>query len=361
MSKPKEINLFPGSNTSKGFYSFYRYILTQDNANRILCLKGGPGTGKSSLMKKVGKYFFDKGYNIEYHHCSSDSNSLDGIVVKELNVAILDGTSPHIVDPITPGAVDEIINLGDALDIDKLTPHKKEIIALNREISKNFKRAYRFLGSAKYIHDDWSNINYESLDSTKISNFIQNLKNNIFKRDKSGYGDERHLFSTAITPSGITTYTENIVEDYKTKYVLIGGPGYGKTEILKYIGSCGQKKGYYIEYMHDPFIPERIEHLLIPELNTCILTNNEISKCNFSQIDYNLSDYSKYAITGDKLSEIEYNSKLFYNLIAKSVKLIDKAHTLHDKLETYYISAMDFSIVDKIYDSVIKKLEKYYV
>ena len=264
MSKPKEINLFPGSNTSKGFYSFYRYILTQDNANRILCLKGGPGTGKSSLMKKVGKYFFAKGYNIEYHHCSSDSNSLDGIVVKELNVAILDGTSPHIVDPITPGAVDEIINLGDALDIDKLTPHKKEIIALNREISKNFKRAYRFLGSAKYIHDDWSNINYESLDSTKISNLIQNLKNNIFKRDKSGYGDERHLFATAITPSGITTYTENIVEDYKTKYVLIGGPGYGKTEILKYIGSRGQKKGYYIEYMHDPFIPERIEHLLIP-------------------------------------------------------------------------------------------------
>ena len=183
MSKPKEINLFPGSNTSKGFYSFYRYILTQDNANRILCLKGGPGTGKSSLMKKVGKYFFAKGYNIEYHHCSSDSNSLDGIVVKELNVAILDGTSPHIVDPITPGAVDEIINLGDALDIDKLTPHKKEIIALNREISKNFKRAYRFLGSAKYIHDDWSNINYESLDSTKISNLIQNLKNNIFKVD----------------------------------------------------------------------------------------------------------------------------------------------------------------------------------
>ncbi len=113
--------------------------------------------------------------------------------------------------------------------------------------------------------------------------------------------------------------------------------------------------------MHDPFIPERIEHLLIPELNTCILTNNEISKCNFSQIDYNLSDYSKYAISGDKLSEIDYNSKLFYDLIDKSVKLINKAHSLHDELETYYISAMDFSVVDGIYDKVIKKLEKYYV
>jgi hypothetical protein len=42
---------FPGGNTSKGFYSLYRYILSQDEARRIICIKGGPGTGKSSLMK----------------------------------------------------------------------------------------------------------------------------------------------------------------------------------------------------------------------------------------------------------------------------------------------------------------------
>ena len=47
---------------------------------------------------------------------------------------------------------------------------KKEIISLNKEIGKNFKRAYRFLGSAKCIHDDWRSLNYESLDSNKIYN-----------------------------------------------------------------------------------------------------------------------------------------------------------------------------------------------
>lgn len=92
----KERHMFPGGNTSKGFYSFYRYILGQEEANRIICIKGGPGTGKSSLMKKVGAHFLDKGYLIEYHHCSSDNNSLDGVVIKELKVAILDGTSPHV-------------------------------------------------------------------------------------------------------------------------------------------------------------------------------------------------------------------------------------------------------------------------
>lgn len=94
-------NLFPGGNTSKGFYSFYRYILKQNEARRIFCIKGGPGTGKSSLMKKIGSYFYDKGYDIEYHHCSSDNNSLDGVVIKPLNVALLDGTAPHVVGSLT--------------------------------------------------------------------------------------------------------------------------------------------------------------------------------------------------------------------------------------------------------------------
>ena len=314
MTTLKERHLFPGGNSSKGFYSFYRYVLTQDDAKRILCIKGGPGTGKSQLMKKVGAYFGQKGYTIEYHHCSSDPNSLDGVLVKELNIALLDGTSPHMIDPINPGAVDEILNMGDALDMEILTKSKKEIISLNKEIGKNFKRAYRYLGSAKCIHDDWSSLNYETLDSNKVSNLIENLKNNIFKADKVGYGNERHLFATAITPDGIITYADSLSSSFKTKYILTGGPGLGKTDILKFIGSCGQKKGYFIEYMHDPFIPERIEHIFIPEICTCILTNNEVSQGSYTGIEYKLSDYTKSTLSEAKNDDIKYNSFLIHRV-----------------------------------------------
>lgn len=357
MDKSKERHLFPGGNTSKGFYSFYRYILSQDDARRIICIKGGPGTGKSLLMKKVAAHFLQKGYTVEHHHCSSDPDSLDGVLIKELNVALLDGTSPHIVDPITPGAVDEILNMGDALNMDFLSSYKKDIININKDIGKCFKRSYRYLGAAKSIHDDWSSLNYESLDSNKISNLIENLKSNIFKNDIAGYGNDRHLFATAITPDGIMSYADDLSKNYKTKYILTGGPGFGKTDILKFIGSCAQKKGYFIEYMHDPFIPERIEHIFIPELSVCILTNNEINKAKFTGIEYNLSDYTKSHLNSSKTDDLEYDKTLFYDLVNKAISLINKAHLLHDDLEAFYIKAMNFNMADEIYDKVIKKIE----
>jgi hypothetical protein len=119
---------FPGGNTSRGFYSFYDYILPQEEAKRIFILKGGPGVGKSSFMKKIGEEMCSRGYEIEYMHCSSDNNSLDGIVIPKIGVALIDGTAPHIVDPKHPGAIDEIINLGECWDEERIVQNREKIL-----------------------------------------------------------------------------------------------------------------------------------------------------------------------------------------------------------------------------------------
>lgn len=359
MSYLKERHLFPGGNTSKGFYSFYKYILTQEDANRILCMKGGPGTGKSYFMKKIGAHFAAKGYTIEYHHCSSDNNSLDGVVISELNVAIIDGTSPHMVDPIHPGAVDEILNMGAALDMDKLFLKKDEIMEVQRLISKNFKRAYIYLATAKDIHDDWSSLNSESINPSKLSTITESLKEEIFNTHRSGFGNDRHLFATAFTPNGIISFTENLVSTFEKKFILNGGPGLGKSEILRKIGATAQRKGYFVEYLHDPLIPERIEHVLIPELSTCVLTTNEISKISFTGKVYNILDFCKADIIAQNKSEVEYCSKIFYELIDKAISLIANAHDIHDELEAFYISSMDFNIANNIFNEVVQKIEQF--
>ena len=76
---------------------------------------------------------------VSYTHLSADENSLDGIVVTDKKIAFIDGTSPHIIDPITPGAVDSIINFGDFWNDKKIADQKEDIISYNEECSRWYK------------------------------------------------------------------------------------------------------------------------------------------------------------------------------------------------------------------------------
>lgn len=359
MTKKIERHLFLGGNTSKGFFSHYSYLISQETANRIICLKGGPGTGKSSLMRKVAKHFEEKGYEIEYYHCSSDANSLDGIWIKKLNIAMVDGTSPHVTDPIHPGAVDETYNLGIALDNNLLTTMKKEIMEVQKNISTNFKRAYHFLGAARNVHDDWSKLNTSTINMNKLNDFLKNLTSEVFTTSLEGYGKERHLFTTAFTPSGIVSHAEDISKIYDNKYVITGGPGFKKTYILNEIGKEAQKRGYYVEYMHDPLVPERVEHLIIPELSTCVLTENEISKNSFEGKKYSVTEYANLEKLEAIKADLKYDEEVFNSLTSKGLYFILKAHVIHDDLEDFYMKAMDYDVINKIYDELIAKFEAF--
>lgn len=358
--KGKIRDVFPGGNTSKGFYSFYRYILSQEEARRIICIKGGPGTGKSSLMKSVAAYFNDKGYDVELHHCSSDNNSLDGVVIKDINVALLDGTAPHVVDPVNPGAVDEILNMGQCWNEEGFKNHRRTIIDINKEVGKTFRRAYRYLGAAKMVHDDWSNFNNEALNISKLNALKEDLKEKILgKSPITRQGFDRHLFATAFTPNGIITFVDTLYKDYKNIYVLNGGPGTGKSEIMNYISKGALKRGFYVEVFHDPFIPERIEHILIPDLSVAILSSNEINQRSFEGIQISTEDCLNPNVINKYRDEIEVCKDYFYKLISKALTLIASAKSLHDEMEKSYIPNMDFARLDSVKEDIIKKLEIY--
>jgi uncharacterized NAD-dependent epimerase/dehydratase family protein len=100
MIKGRIRHMFPGGNTSRGFFSYYDYILKQEDAARIFVIKGGPGVGKSTFMKKIAMEMVDRGYDVEFMHCSSDNNSLDGVVIPAVRVAFLDGTAPHVASSL---------------------------------------------------------------------------------------------------------------------------------------------------------------------------------------------------------------------------------------------------------------------
>ena len=95
MADEKHIQYFLGANSPSGFYSLYDHLLPPERANRFYILKGGPGCGKSTLMRQVARRAEEAGETVEYTLCSCDPDSLDAILLPRLGVAIVDGTAPH--------------------------------------------------------------------------------------------------------------------------------------------------------------------------------------------------------------------------------------------------------------------------
>lgn len=95
MEYPNAVEYFLGANSPGGFYSLYDQLLPPERAQCIYILKGGPGCGKSTLMRRVAQRMEEKGIPVERILCSGDPDSLDGVVIPALEAALVDGTAPH--------------------------------------------------------------------------------------------------------------------------------------------------------------------------------------------------------------------------------------------------------------------------
>ena len=59
-------------------------------------------------------------------------DSLDGVVLPELRCAVVDGTSPHVIEPQYPAAVDRYVDLGRFYDLAAAKAAAEEVKAHTR-------------------------------------------------------------------------------------------------------------------------------------------------------------------------------------------------------------------------------------
>ena len=144
---------FAGANTADGFRGAYADWIREEECTRLFILKGGSGTGKSSLMKACAAAA-PAGCAVTQLLCSSDPASADAVILTHPDgrrAAILDGTAPHTVDPALPGAVGEIVDLGEFWDADALAARREEIAAHAARKADAYRRAYRYLAAEREI------------------------------------------------------------------------------------------------------------------------------------------------------------------------------------------------------------------
>ncbi len=351
---------FVCANSCNGFVNYFPSNL--DGMDRVYILKGGPGTGKSTLMKKVGESFAAAGEQVEYIYCSSDSSSLDGVILRDRKIAIVDGTAPHVVEPKAPGAVEEYVNLGTAWNRNMLAEHKTEIMSVSAQISERYSEVYRLLAEAKAVHDRWEKIYLDNINFDTLNHISEDLNTEVLhdmaESDKKG--KSVHRFFGALTPDGSVNYIENLTEDISVRYFIKGRPGTGKSSIMKKLAARANDCGIDAEVYHCSFDPDSLDMVILPSLDICIFDStapHEIFPSRNGDIILDVYDAAVKPGTDEDNADTLYEiSKEYDAPIERAKKLLAEIHSLHNELEGYYIKAVDFSMIDGITKRLINNI-----
>ena len=167
---------FLGAATPQGSVDFVP-SLTQDIARRYF-LKGRPGTGKSTLLKRIVVQAEKKGRDVEVYHCGFDPNSLDMVIIRDLNTAILDSTAPHEYFPARAG--DEIIDLYQILikpGTDTL--HADALGEISSQYKEKIRDATALLAQAKLSRDAMDEVYRSLTDIRFVTGLLQSVADEI--------------------------------------------------------------------------------------------------------------------------------------------------------------------------------------
>ncbi len=343
------LHYFAGGNTPLGFYSYYDEVLPPAQAQKTIYIKGGPGTGKSTLMKQLGAHWAKQGHLVEFLHCSGDPVSLDGVVVREKGWSVLDATAPHAQDPKLLGAVDLIFDPGRFVDASVVKPHRERLLELTAAKKACYARAYRYLSMAGTLFSAMTEQQEKALHPNVVAQTAQTFYEEFFAHLplKENRGRLRHAFARAITPMGVMGYFDTLFDGNEV-YVLRTENRVGADGAFKQIAEMALARGISVQAYCSPLFPEKIEHLVLKELNLAITTEALPCKNAIDLMDSARLEQVNRSLSGD--------SELFNLLLERTVVALRCAKEEHARIEEILIPSMDFEGMQDEFSQILSRL-----
>lgn len=348
---------FLGSSSKNNFFSLFNQLVPKIEGQYTFLIKGGPGTGKSSFMKKIAYEIEAKDIECERIYCSSDPNSLDGIIIPSLRVCIADATSPHTMDPDYPGASAEIIHLGECWDKQKLRENSKKIIELTDKNKACHRRSRRFIDSAFSIYADGERICRENLDKRRLERYAARISARYFKKPSGRIGLEKLRLLDAITPKGYYFLNETVDSLCDKKIVFEDDFGVAAAIAIGEIRTYALASGFSV--ISSPFIAndKKIRHIIIPQLGLGFFTKDRFCTPmpeNAKSISLRRF-YNSDGLRSNK-AKLNFAKRASKELIEEAFAALKSAKEIHDELESCYIEAMDFDKVEEIRKEIAKRI-----
>ena len=347
---------FLGAMTNNGFSTEFGKTIADEGIFTYI-LKGGPGTGKSSLMKKAAKHF-ENICHCERYYCSSDPDSLDAVVFRDLGAAIVDGTSPHVFDPLVPGVNQKIVDLGECWDENKLKYNGKAIAEVTAANKSMLARAARFTGAVTNICSDTYQIGCECMLYKKLDSFASRFKRKILGKKGNGSGSKLIRQLTAVTEKGIMTMTETL-EDYFDVYYVRDDYFAAANYLMSLLADEAVIRGYDVILCPCQLLNNTsYEHLLIPEQGVALVSESASGGRTEETKRLNLMRFYDKKLADQRKTRLKMNKAAVKDLTQEAVDTIICAKKIHDDIESYYISAMDHDKLNSVSEKLIDSIER---
>lgn len=346
---------FAASNSSEGFKNYYPQIF--ERADRLYIIKGGPGTGKSSFMKKCADEAEKKGYAAERYYCSSDANSLDGVLLfcGDVTVGILDGTAPHVWEPNNPGVREEIVNLGQFWDSELLGKQKNEILSLSHKKSAAYKRAYDYLRSCGNLRAVSDSLLNNALDNEKLLSAADRTVRSLCLPD--GKAKLIPAITSAVAMTGkhhLNTFMENAKNIYRISYFY--GIGEMYTDALAHFL---EKRGAVVRISYDPIDSSHIDGIFIENINTAfVISDREEAESGDNDKFVNSKRFARTDDLREIRGELRYAASLYSDCVDGALHALAETKVYHFLLEDIYKNAMDFHALSEFNRKFVEKIIK---
>lgn len=336
----QERRYFAASNSCRGFVNYYPACFGAENGvEKLYIIKGGPGTGKSRFMRDVADYATARGADVTYYYCSSDANSLDGVILAVGNhrTALVDGTAPHVCEPTIPGVREELVNLGTFWNSDKLGEHAREIRRFVQEKSAAYTRAYRYLaacGEMQAVAD-------ERMDVCVMQDKIEALGERLLRDQPTGQKlKEIPALRRAVGMTGESFFD---TFEHEAKRLVVLSDYYGTaSRLTAVLRARSRVRRLRVLVSYDPVFPDKIDGLFYPDTGLCVTVEKgepPVEPARVISMRLYVDANALRAVRAD----VREASRLSDQLCAGALRELARAANSHFALERIYSATMDFS------------------
>nr|MDD6336729.1 hypothetical protein [bacterium] len=350
---PTQLHYFLGSNSPAGFKSYFSQLDNLAEGSRLYIVKGGPGCGKSSLMRTCGEALLKKGEDIHWLHCSSDPDSLDGFIAPGAGVAMADGTAPHVMEPCAPGARESIISLYECLDEGILSRQADRICALFSDISTWHARAVTRLDIYRRLCETAQASLV--LDTGALDDICNSLLSEL--PEGSFPASEQLRLLDAPSVGRVVAWTETLEALCPGRITLLEGNPWAASHILGKLAARARTLPGGVVRCPSAIFPELTAHVLIPALGAGYVTQTPAFPLRLKEeLHLRTIDLAPCVLPSPDIharSATQWQLDEADKWLRSACGCIRAAKTLHDALEAPYIESMNFDHKNAIALNVI--------